>query len=176
MRFQSLSLRVSSVNMAMKDPLFVPGNLIMRRLRMSNAVAQHKWLNAAPVADKLREAEVRSRAEMRATNIGLPNAPVIQVMNAQMSASRLVQRALLNTWADQPWRAPIAAPDLDYLRRRLDALDAEMVDSLEVTLALSDSAFPVFLDFEHRRLSSDATRLYRNALDVIWTHLRRSDQ
>ena len=104
--------------------------LVVRRLEVAETVAAAKWSSGRPVEDRAREAAVVAAAAARARRAGIDATFVCRVMAAQIEASKIVQRALLTRWRDDPGSAPTSRPDLSAVRSTLDAIDEGLVGAL----------------------------------------------
>jgi chorismate mutase len=145
------------------------GDLVLRRLALADPVAESKWLSGKPIADPAREQAVVDEAVALAQQQGVDPALVSRVVRAQISASKVVQRGLVNHWAHDPWTAPTTAPDLSTIRPQLDAIDTELVAAIGSAQTVTrDPRCPHIVDAERKRLAVGLDSLHRKGIHVAW--------
>jgi chorismate mutase len=145
------------------------GDLVLRRLVLADPVAESKWLSGGPIADPAREQAVVDEAVALARQQGVDPALVSRVVRAQISASKVVQRGLVNHWTHEPWTAPTTAPDLSTIRPQLDAIDTELVAAVGVVQTLPrDPRCAHLVDAERKRLDVGLDSLHRKGIHVAW--------
>lgn len=114
--------------------------LVGRRLDVMHDVARAKWNARAPVQDSARERQLLDDVAARAKARGLDADFTRSFFAAQMEAARLVQEDDLRQWRAEQ-RAPFAeAPDLAALRRRIDAINGDLLAALAAARPFLESA------------------------------------
>lgn len=145
------------------------GTLILRRLELADPVAESKWLSGKPVADPVREQAVVDEAVTLAEQRGVDPVLVTRVIRAQIAASKVVQRGLINHWTHNPWTAPTTAPDLTTIRPQLDAIDTDLVTALgQAQTVAQDHRCAHLVDAERKHLDVGLDSLHRKGIDVAW--------
>lgn len=105
--------------------------LLDERLRISGLVAQAKWNSGRPVEDLAREGQVIEAFVVRAGEPGVNETLASAFMRAQIEASKMRQRALLEQWRRRREPAFAEPPDLvKEIRPRLDALNSKLCEAL----------------------------------------------
>ncbi|MEH6414490.1 gamma subclass chorismate mutase AroQ [Pseudomonas sp. CGJS7] len=102
--------------------------LSAQRVLLADTVAASKRESGKPVEDAAREQSQLELLGARATALGLAREQATAFFKAQIEANKLVQYRLLA----QPSRRRGAAQavDLDAVRKRLDGINAELLDTL----------------------------------------------
>lgn len=104
--------------------------LSAQRLLLADAVAASKRASGMPVEDARREGEQLARVREQADALALPPEPTAAFFRAQMEANKLVQYRLLARPAPAGKPRAGAPADLDAVRRRLDAINAGLLEAL----------------------------------------------
>jgi chorismate mutase len=100
------------------------------RLALMHDVARTKWNANRPVGDPEREQALLREMEEEGQKHGLAPEFTRPFFAAQIAAARRVQEADLARWRAEG-RGPFAdEPDLAALRRRIDALNRDLVGAL----------------------------------------------
>lgn len=73
-------------------------SIVQQRLSLMPAVARYKWDRNLPVEDLAREAQILDRTVRQATNMGLHQMYAQQAVTAQMTAAKMIQSRLFQTW------------------------------------------------------------------------------
>ena len=97
---------------------------------MQYDVARWKWKAGQPIADPEREGELLQRVVERGRGKGLHPDLARSFFVAQMAAARLVQQADFNRWEAEDIGPFVDATSLEVLRRRIDSLNVELIDTL----------------------------------------------
>lgn len=106
--------------------------LVVERLATGDTVAAAKYFSGQPVTDEAREKAVLDAAAARAAEVGADTTVVALVFADQISASKEVQQALLDSWAAGTTAPPSTAPDLaTEVRPILDRITQELVPALK---------------------------------------------
>lgn len=109
--------------------------LMGERLELMHDVARWKWNEGRPVADPARERQLLDRLAARAADREMDPEAVRAFFAAQIEAAKLVQQANLERWREEKRGRFARVPDLASLRRRIDALNDELLDALAATTA-----------------------------------------
>lgn len=114
------SQRLSSAEAASLDRLLT---LIAARLEVAPDVARAKWNSHAPIEDLPREAQVIATVGRSASEYRLPRADAERFFRAQIDASKVVQRAMIEefTRSAQPPFATVKSLETE-IRPVLDRL------------------------------------------------------
>ncbi|MCJ1713635.1 gamma subclass chorismate mutase AroQ [Curtobacterium sp. VKM Ac-2922] len=146
------------------------GSLLTRRLELADPVAQSKWLSGNPIADPVREQAVIDEAVQLAQQQGVDPALVTRVVQAQIDASKLVQRGRFVHWTHDPSSAPTTAPDLSTIRPQLDSIDTDLVAALGAVQAASqDPRCAHLVDAERQRQYPGLDSLQAKGVRVAWS-------
>lgn len=146
------------------------GSLVLRRLVLADPVAASKWSSGKPIADPAREQAVVDQAVSLAQQQGVDPELVIRVVRAQITASKVVQRGLVDRWTHDPRSAPTTAPDLSTIRPELDAIDTELVAAIgAVQTEAQDPRCAHVVDAERKRLAVGLDSLHRKGIHVAWS-------
>lgn len=105
--------------------------LMRQRLDLMGDVARWKWNHEKPIADPAREKELLDEVSDRAAKRGLDRDLVRRFFAAQIEAAKLIQQAEHNRWRAAGQKTFADVPSLDELRRRIDTLNAGLLDALE---------------------------------------------
>jgi chorismate mutase len=104
--------------------------LIERRLHLSVEVARFKWNTGRPIDDPDRENELLERL-VAARGQNVEEERVRRFFQAQIEASKQVQRALHEEWRSVAQPPFGSARDLGQLRPELDAVSSDLLRCLE---------------------------------------------
>lgn len=105
--------------------------LVVERLATGDSVAASKYFSGQPVTDEAREKAVLDAAAARADEVAASPEYIALVFTDQISASKEVQQALLDSWASGAAPAPATAPDLaTEVRPILDRITQGLVPAL----------------------------------------------
>ncbi|GAB3499477.1 chorismate mutase [Amycolatopsis cihanbeyliensis] len=151
------------------QPLLPLTDLAAERALIANAVAAAKWGTGGPIEDPARERRILATVAERAADIGIDPATATRIFRDQLTAGKLVQRALHAYWTAHPERQPTAWPDLaTEVRPALDRITGELLAQLEATgTARADRTCPHHL-FRAVRTVGEARSLdplHRTALE-----------
>jgi len=151
------------------DPLEDLRSAITERLLLMEGVARYKWNHGLPVTDPTREAALLTAKLPRATSLGLPAVYAQRVLEAQLSASRLLQISLTAQWAAQHRGAFADVPDLATAQRPLiDAATDHLIERLRdavCALAEADARDRMSVAPEALGAYPDA---WSTATDTLW--------
>ena len=145
-------------------------DLVVRRINVGDAVAASKYFSGKPVDDPVREAQILASVRESAQQLGIDPTETAAFFQAQIDASKVVQRGLLAQWAKHPADAPTAGSDLDAVRKQLDQLTVDLLAELviidhlrdprprcEISLLLATIPAAFHLDRLHRQALGAAT-------------------
>ncbi|MFI5728890.1 gamma subclass chorismate mutase AroQ [Kribbella sp. NPDC051587] len=145
-------------------------DLVVRRIVVGDDVAASKYFSGKPVDDPVREQQILVSVRASAVQLGIDPDETASFFQAQIDASKVVQRGLLAHWAQHPESAPTTGPDLDAVRKQLDQLTVDLlaelvrVDKLrhsgprcDISLLLATIPTAVYLDRLHRQALGVAT-------------------
>ncbi|KXF76871.1 chorismate mutase [Paramesorhizobium deserti] len=107
--------------------------LIAERNAIGDQVALSKWESGKPVQDAAREAVVLSGVREQAPEHGLDPDDAARFFGMQIESNKLVQYQLLDEWRLRGNAPDEPRPDLAALRKRLDKLQADMLDALQAS-------------------------------------------
>ncbi|PPG98216.1 gamma subclass chorismate mutase AroQ [Rathayibacter rathayi] len=145
------------------------GALIVQRIDLADPVAGSKWLSGAPIDDAQREAVVVDEAVQRATEQGVDTELVRRVFRAQIEASKVVQRGLMEQWKQHPDEAPTSAPELGAVRTRLDEIGGSLVNILGQAASIAASPeCPSLVAAERERDTANLDDLHRTGVETAW--------
>ncbi len=117
------------------DRLAVLLDLIDQRLAISEDVARSKWNSGAPVEDLARERDIVTAIGAQAAGYGLDPSFARNFFQAQIEASKVVQRARLAQWRAARQAPFTGVPDLQRdIRPQLDRLTTELLTALAQAL------------------------------------------
>ncbi|MFE3960604.1 chorismate mutase [Nocardia sp. NPDC059091] len=111
--------------------------LLSERLGTTDTVAAVKWAGAVrdggePVIDDpVREQAIYDAMAQLGAERNLPAGLVRQVFEAQIEASKIVQRGLVTEWRYGLATAPVPATDLAGVRPVIDGLNVAIIDELD---------------------------------------------
>jgi chorismate mutase len=105
--------------------------LVQERLQVADEVARTKWNTKAAIEDLPREAQIVERVRGRAAEFGLEPQLAGDFFQAQIDASKVIQRALHERWATEK-RPPFdKVADLGKdIRPQLDRLEPALLSAL----------------------------------------------
>ncbi|MFF0344658.1 gamma subclass chorismate mutase AroQ [Kribbella sp. NPDC004875] len=104
--------------------------LMIQRILIGDDVAASKYFSGKPVDDPVREQQILDSVRQSAVQLGIDPESTAQFFQAQIDASKVVQRGLLAYWAAHPDKAPATGPDLNVIREKLDALTTQLLAEL----------------------------------------------
>ncbi len=151
------------------EPLMELVDAAAQRLQTADPVAATKWLSGAPVTDPARVAQVLGSMARDAEAQGLPAEYARTVFGDQIDANEAIQYSRFSWWKLDPTAAPVAAPDLEESRARIDALNQQIVTELAQQWQLLHSPeCPVRLDAAKVAVAGarQLDPLHRQALDA----------
>ncbi len=151
------------------EPLMELVDAAAQRLQTADPVAATKWLSGAPVTDPARVAQVLGSMARDAEAQGLPAEYARTVFGDQIDANEAIQYSRFSWWKLDPTAAPVAAPDLEESRARIDALNQQIVTELAQQWQLLHSPeCPVRLDAAEAAVAGarQLDPLHRQALDA----------
>lgn len=136
-------------------------DLVGRRLMLMPSVAAAKRVAGLPIVDAAREAEVETRAVVRAARAGLAPEPYRRLVRAQIAAARAVQEI-----------APAVAPGpLTAVRAAIDRVDAAvlpaLVEAVPITTPAATLAAAIRRDAALPGLPDDVTQPLAVALRAL---------
>ncbi|GAB1582418.1 chorismate mutase [Phyllobacterium phragmitis] len=108
-------------------------NFVAERNAIGDEVALSKWDSGKPVQDAAREAVVLSNVREQAPEHGLDPDDAARFFGMQIESNKLVQYQLLDQWRLSGRAPDKPRPDLTALRKRLDRLQADMLDALQAS-------------------------------------------
>ncbi|GGT35662.1 chorismate mutase [Streptomyces althioticus] len=126
---------------AVAEPLGKLGpltGLVIERLQVSDDVAASKFGTDSPVEDPVREAQVLAAVREQAEAAGLDADAAEAFFRDQITASKIVQRGLIDRWTARPDEAPTTRPDLGPIRSKLDRLTTALLAELKDTEQVRD--------------------------------------
>lgn len=104
--------------------------LMRDRLALMHHVSRSKWNSKRPISDPQREDTLLHTMETAGQKRGLEPRFTRTFFAAQMAAARRIQEADHARWREEK-RGPFRdAPDLASLRKRIDSLNQELLDTL----------------------------------------------
>lgn len=115
------------------DPLPIDrlGRLMQQRLALAADVARSKWNSKASIEDLAREKEIIAALARQGAQLGLAVSWLEKFFQAQIDASKVVQRELHQRWHKAQLGPFVTAPDLSRdIRPRLDALTPRLLLAL----------------------------------------------
>lgn len=102
--------------------------LIQKRLVVMHEVARTKWNHNLPIEDKIREQQILADLAMKANHYGLDEKFAIQFFQAQMEASKEIQKTDFDLWRKNGVPKFEAVFSLkDELRIYIDGLNHKMM-------------------------------------------------
>ncbi|HZX03271.1 gamma subclass chorismate mutase AroQ [Kribbella sp.] len=104
--------------------------LVIQRILVGDDVAASKYFSGKPVDDPVREQQILTSVRASAAQLGIDPDATAAFFQAQIDASKVVQRGLLAYWAAHPDKAPTSGPDLNVIRQKLDALTTQLLAEL----------------------------------------------
>ncbi|TDD57962.1 gamma subclass chorismate mutase AroQ [Kribbella antibiotica] len=143
-------------------------DLVVRRINVGDAVAASKYFSGKPVDDPVREQQILVSVRASAVKLGIDPDETAAFFQAQIDASKVVQRGLLARWAQHPSSAPTTGPDLDAVRKQLDQLTADLLAELVTVDRLRDSGVRCGISLLLATIPAGVhlDRLHRQALKV----------
>ena len=121
------------------------------RLALMESVAKYKWTTAKPIADPDREAVLLSAMEEKAKASQFSPKDARWFFAAQIEAAKALQENHHLRWKQDEQTVPKEAADLAELRRRIDAVNDELLAAL----------------IEYRKHPVDRALVRRKASDLI---------
>lgn len=127
----------SSLTAAETAPLDHLITLIVERLNVAPDVGRTKWNTRAPIEDLGREQQIIATVGAGASNYNVPRDAAERFFQAQIEASKIIQRAMFAEF-ETTHHAPFeAVVDLDSeIRPKLDRLTTEMMTALGQALPI----------------------------------------
>jgi chorismate mutase len=141
-------------------------DLVVQRLRVSDAVAAAKFGTDLPIDDPVREQQEIAEVRQQAVVLGIDPDATAQFFQDQINASKIVQRGLFKLWTAYPELAPTTRPDLTVIRGQLDQLTTELLAQL---VATNDARRPTLrcdIEVFAAELFVHVDALHRRALTV----------
>lgn len=113
--------------------------LMRQRLELMHDVARWKWNAGRSVADPQRERETLDAVVERGQAKGVDPQLLRSFFSAQIEAARHIQQADFDRWKAQQ-QGPFAEnTSLDELRKKIDAMNAQLIDSLATVSSKLDA-------------------------------------
>ncbi|MGZ0147820.1 gamma subclass chorismate mutase AroQ [Kribbella sp. WER1] len=137
--------------------------LVVQRILIGDDVAASKYFSGKPVDDPVREQQILTAVRASAVQLGIDPDSTAAFFQAQIDASKVVQRGLLAYWAAHPEKAPTSGPDLNVIREKLDALTTQLLAELVRVDHLRQSG----LRCDIALVVADATVAARHHLDPL---------
>lgn len=137
--------------------------LVVQRILIGDDVAASKYFSGKPVDDPVREQQILASVRASAVQLGIDPDETAAFFQAQIDASKVVQRGLLAYWAAHPDKAPATGPDLTVIRQKLDALTTQLLAELVRVDDLRHSG----LHCDVALVVADATTAARHHLDPL---------
>ncbi|GAA1115693.1 chorismate mutase [Kribbella jejuensis] len=137
--------------------------LVVQRILIADDVAASKYFSGKPVDDPVREQQILTSVRASAVQLGIDADETAAFFQAQIDASKVVQRGLLAYWAAHPDQAPTTGPDLTVIRQKLDALTTQLLTELVRTNNLRHSG----LHCDVALIVADATAAARHHVDAL---------
>jgi chorismate mutase len=125
--------------------------LAAQRIMTADTVAAAKWGTDKPIDDPVREKAVLDDALAQAAKLNVNQIIVRRIFEGQISASKVVQRALYARWKASPALRPTRRPDLTtQVRPVLDRIDGQLLTAIGQAQPLlsGDSRCTATLDHE----------------------------
>jgi len=138
-------------------------DLVIQRLLVSDQVAASKFGTSTPIDDPVREQQELTTIKRAALAMGLDPAATVQFFQAQITASKIVQRGLLQRWTARPDLAPTSRPGLNAIRTQLDQITTGVLQQLKATQGFREKARPCTIALTSAHLSGEE----RNHLDTV---------
>jgi chorismate mutase len=143
LRMQVVVLLLISIAAGGCRPAAVPGiagqngadvdrllSLMQQRLALMDEVARWKWSAGQQIVDPKRERELLEKVVERGQAKGLDPELIRGFFAAQMEAAKSLQQARFDLWSANKQKPDAGAGDLTVLRKRIDALNDELIDAL----------------------------------------------
>ncbi|MEV5966951.1 gamma subclass chorismate mutase AroQ [Kribbella sp. NPDC051952] len=137
-------------------------DLAVQRILIGDDVAASKYFSGKPVDDPVREQQILESVRASAVQLGIDPESTAEFFQAQIDASKVVQRGLLAYWAAHPTSAPTSGPDLNVIREQLDKLTTQLLAELVTVDHL-----------RHSGLRCDVSLLVATTSEEIRHHLDR---
>ena len=151
-------------------PLGPLTDLAIKRLLISDHVAAAKFGTDKPIDDPVREQQIRDAVRQQAILLGIDPEATVAFFDAQINASKIVQRGLFAYWTDHPDKAPTSRPDLNQIRIQLDQLTTDLLTQLVATNKIRHHTPSCEAQLLIARISGEITHrldpLHRKALGV----------
>ncbi|MEU4195355.1 gamma subclass chorismate mutase AroQ [Kribbella sp. NPDC026611] len=143
-------------------------DLMIQRILLGDDVAASKYFSGKPVDDPVREQQILTSVRASAVQLGIDPDSTAAFFQAQIDASKVVQRGLLSYWAAHPSQAPTTGPDLTVIRQKLDTLTTQLLTELVRVDALRASGLRCAISLAVADATAAAhhhlTHLHREAL------------
>ncbi|MFF4283368.1 gamma subclass chorismate mutase AroQ [Streptomyces kronopolitis] len=105
--------------------------LSAQRLATADLVAAAKWGTNTPIDDPAREQQVIDTVRAQAAKVGADPRTIEMIFRDQMTANKIVQRGLYQSWERDPSKVPDERPDLAKdVRPVIDRIDSELVQAI----------------------------------------------
>lgn len=137
--------------------------LVIQRILVGDDVAASKYFSGKPVDDPVREQQILTSVRASAVQLGIDPDATAAFFQAQIDASKVVQRGLLAYWAAHPEKAPTSGPDLNVIRQKLDTITTQLLAELVRVDHLRRSG----LHCDIALVVADATGAARHHLDPL---------
>jgi chorismate mutase-like protein len=137
--------------------------LVIRRLVVSDQVAASKFGTRTPIDDPVREHQELATVRQAAPAMGLNPAATVRFFQDQITASKTVQRGLIQRWTAHPEMAPTSRPNLNAIRTQLNQITTGLLQQLKATQGFRDKAGPCTIALNLAHLSGEE----RNHLDTV---------
>jgi chorismate mutase-like protein len=138
-------------------------DLVIQRLLVSDQVAASKFGTSSPIDDPVREQQELTTVKRAALAMGLDAAATVQFFQAQITASKIVQRGLFQRWTAHPDLAPTSRPSLNAIRTQLDQITTGVLQQLKATQGFREKARPCTIALTLAQRSGEE----RNHLDTV---------
>lgn len=118
-------------------PLGPLADLAVRRILLGDQVAAAKFGTGQPIDDPVRERQVLDAVAGQSAAMGLPPDVSVRFFQAQIEASKVVQRGLFRYWTAHPDKRPVRWPDLaTEIRPQLDRITGQILEQLRATVPI----------------------------------------
>lgn len=155
------------------------GWFIDNRFSLAHAIAEYKFVHCLGIEDNAREQDLMDQIKLKADMLNLPQAKIIDMIQLQFKASKIIQYQLFSQWIENPNSAPISTRDIDdieKIRSLISSSDSALLNYLANIMVMKDDALHYMLDFhfEHPCISAATNKEIKISFYEIINHRYKS--
>ncbi|MCQ4111581.1 chorismate mutase [Aeromonas sp. JL9] len=155
------------------------GWFIDNRFSLTHAIAEYKFIHCLGIEDKAREQDLITQIKVKADMLNLPQSKIIDMVQLQFKASKIIQCQLFSQWIENPDSAPRSTGgivDIEKIRSLISSSDSALLNYLANIMVMKDDALHYMLDFhfEHPFITAATNKEIKLSFYEIINHRYKS--